>query len=57
MFTTAFSERIFTEAWDTGCIHSNDWMQLLSEVADEDTYLIVSRLMYAIRRGRLTIVD
>jgi len=57
MFTTTISERIFTQAWDTGRINRDDWEQLLSDVADENTHAIASRLMHAVRRGRLSIVD
>lgn len=57
MFTTTTSERIFTQAWDTGCINRHDWDQLLSDVTDENTHMIASRLMHAVRRGRLSIVD
>lgn len=57
MFTNTASERIFTQAWDTGRIRRNDWEQLLSEVSDENTHTIASRLMHAVRRGRLSIVD
>ncbi len=57
MFTTTTSERIFTNAWDTGYIRRADWFALLSDVVDEETHMVTARLMHAVRRGRLSIVD
>jgi hypothetical protein len=57
MFTTPTSERIFTSAWDTGYIQRADWLMLLSDVVDEETHLVTARLMHAVRRGRILIVD
>jgi len=57
MFTNNISERIFTIAWEDGYIHRRDWVALTSELVDENTHAIVARLMHAIRRGRLSIID
>lgn len=57
MFTTTTSERIFTNAWDTGYIRRADWQALLSEIVDEETHTVTARLMHAVRRGRLAIID
>jgi len=57
MFTTHTSERIFTNALDNGYIRRQDWLVLMSELVDETTLTLASRLMHAVRRGRLTIID
>jgi len=56
VFTSYSSERIFTRAWECGYIRRRDWERLCG-ASDEPTHDIAARLLYAIRRGRLTIVD
>jgi len=57
MFSAATSERIFSRAWEDGYIKQSDWQAMLANVNDRSTQIMASRLMHAIRRGRLTIVD
>ncbi len=57
MFKSVSVERIFASAWEKGYICQEDWEILLSNLADENAQILASRLMHAIRRGRLKIVD
>ncbi|MGD1904293.1 MAG: hypothetical protein ACFB9N_18865 [Geitlerinemataceae cyanobacterium] len=57
MFTTAIAEKVFTLAWESGHICRRDWVMLTSEMVDEGALDIAARLMHAIRRGHLTVID
>ena len=56
VFSSYSSEYIFSRAWETGYIRRTDW-ECLCIGLDEPTHDIAARLLYAIRRGRLAIVD
>lgn len=58
MFTTITSEHIFIQAWDQGYINRQDWDILLNELSqDRTSHEIANRLLHAVRRGRLKIID
>lgn len=56
MFGSYSCNYIFTRAVERGYIRRVDWERLCL-ASDAPTHDITVRLMYAIRRGRLTIVD
>jgi hypothetical protein len=58
MLTTITSENIFIQAWDKGYLRRQDWEILLNELnRDKSSHDIVNRLLHAVRRGRLKIID
>jgi len=57
MFSNSISEQIVTAAWEQGVITREDLNLLLYNITDENTYYIAARLLHAIRRGRMTVLD
>ncbi|MGD1903299.1 MAG: hypothetical protein ACFB9N_13785 [Geitlerinemataceae cyanobacterium] len=57
MPTSFPAESIFVSAWERGFILRSDFDALKTQAFDDDTRALASRLMYAIRRGHISLLD